>query len=139
KDSKQSPVKWGADQSITAIGSEQARLQRVILAILENLANRDLSKVYIHLGYSLIALTPETVASILQKTGNEQSKDPNETASSEAVAGAVRMSGRKGLYVNADDVYDAVKETALEETKKRNPEITDDAWFDLASAKPALS
>ena len=139
KDSRQSPVIWGADKSVTAIGSEQSRLQRVILAVLENLANRDLSGVYIHLAYSLVALTPETVAAIQRKSklleqGGVEVKD-----SPDASAASVRMSGRKGLYVNADDVFDAVKEAALEETKKRNPEITDASWFDTVSEKLALS
>ena len=49
------------------------------------------------------------------------------------------MSGRKGLYVNADDVFDAVKQSALEETKKRNPQVADASWFDLVSEKLALS
>ncbi len=34
-----------------------------------------------------------------------------------------QMSGRKGLYVNADTVYDKLKEKTIEETQKRNPEM----------------
>ncbi|MDG6998471.1 MAG: arginine--tRNA ligase, partial [Nitrososphaerota archaeon] len=59
----QSPVAWGAERSITAIGSEQSRLQRVILHILEQLSGKDLSQKYIHLGYALMTLSPSTVAS----------------------------------------------------------------------------
>ena len=36
-----------------------------------------------------------------------------------------QMSGRKGLYVNADSVYDLLKEKTIEETKKRHPEMDD--------------
>ncbi len=134
EDARASPVKWGAEKSITAIGSEQARLQRVILAVLEQVAKRDLSQAYVHLGYALVALTPETVATILNKSGEARAEE-----SSEPSQGSIRMSGRKGLYVNADDVFDAVKQAALEETKKRNPQVLDESWFDLVSEKLALS
>ncbi|MDG6998001.1 MAG: arginine--tRNA ligase, partial [Nitrososphaerota archaeon] len=51
----------------------------------------------------------------------------------------VTMSGRKGTYINADDVFDLLKRHALEETKKRNPEVTDESWFELVSEKLAIS
>ena len=35
------------------------------------------------------------------------------------------MSGRKGLYVNADSVYDILKNKKIEETKKRHSEMND--------------
>ena len=34
-----------------------------------------------------------------------------------------QMSGRKGLYVNADCVYDLLKNKIIEETQKRHPEM----------------
>jgi arginyl-tRNA synthetase len=49
------------------------------------------------------------------------------------------MSGRKGLYINADDVFDAVKKSAFVETKKRNPDVGDEQWYDNVSEKLALS
>ena len=49
------------------------------------------------------------------------------------------MSGRKGMYINADDALDALKKSALEETRKRNPDVADDKWFDLVSEKLAIS
>ncbi|MGI0091116.1 MAG: arginine--tRNA ligase [Nitrososphaerales archaeon] len=126
-----SPVKWGADKSITAIGSEQSRLQRVILRVLEQLARTDMSGKYIHLGYSLMSLSPKTVASLM---GEDHKGNPEEPEKSSGV----RMSGRRGLYVNADDVFDAVKKSALEETRKRNPDGKDE-WLDYVSDKIAIS
>ncbi len=123
----QSPVAWGAERSITAIGSEQSRLQRVILHILEQLSGKDLSQKYIHLGYALMTLSPSTVASITKKGIQEGDIE------------SVRMSGRKGLYVNADDVLDAVKSAALDETRKRNKDTKDDSWFDKVAEKLAIS
>src|SRR2546422_3334550 len=34
----------------------------------------------------------------------------------------VPMQGRKGIYVNADTILEALKKKAIEETKKRNPD-----------------
>ncbi len=133
---KISPVTWGADKSITAIGSEQARLQRVIAKILSELAGSDFSRKYIHLGYSLVSLTPETVAVLL---GRSDGADSSAHEEADHASGSVRMSGRKGLYINADDVLETVKKTALKETRKRNPENEDLAWFDNVSEKLALS
>ena len=84
-----SPVKWGSDKSITAIGAEQSRLQRVILRVLEQLSDQNLSEKYVHLGYALMILSPETVRSLTK--GNT----PEDSQESEHVQGA-RMSGRKG-------------------------------------------
>ncbi len=130
--SETSPVKWGSDKSVTAIGAEQSRLQRVILRVLEQLSNQDLSERYVHLGYALMILSPETVRSLTNATAPEISQE------SEHLQGA-RMSGRKGLYVNADDVFDAVKNAALAETKKRNPDVSDESWYDQVSEKIAIS
>jgi arginyl-tRNA synthetase len=125
---KSSPVKWGADKSITAIGAEQSRLQRVIQRVLEQLSDQSLTARYIHLGYALMTLSPSTVAS-LSKDGHSKDQETQE----------VRMSGRKGLYVNADDVFDAVKQAALAETRKRNPDIEDRNWCEEVSEKIAIS
>lgn len=126
-----SPVKWGSDKSITAIGAEQSRLQRVILHVLEQLSGKSFGEKYVHLAYALMILSPSTVASITKKGESESSNDDN--------SAGVRMSGRKGLYVNADDVFDAVRQVALAETKKRNPDINDQSWFDEVSEKIAIS
>lgn len=125
---KKSPVPWGAEKSITAIGSEQSRLQRVIGSILGQLAGSDYSRRYIHLGYALVSLTPQTAAAL---SGEKNDEDQ--------VQSSVRMSGRKGLYINADDVFEAVKKSAMKETKKRNPDAGDDLWYDTVSEKLALS
>jgi len=130
--SRTSPVKWGSDKSITAIGAEQSRLQRVILRVLEQLSHQDLSARYIHLGYALITLSPGTAATLTNTNSLESNRDDEQSQS-------VRMSGRKGLYVNADDVFDAVRDAALAETRKRNPDIGDKAWYDDVSEKIAIS
>ena len=126
-----SPVKWGADKSITAIGSEQSRLQRVILRVLEQLSGQNLSHRYIHLDYTLMTLSASTLAHV------GKVKEPTEAVESQQ--SSVRMSGRKGLYINADDVFDAVRQAALRETKQRNPSVTDKNWYDDVAEKIAIS
>ncbi|MHB1868759.1 MAG: arginine--tRNA ligase [Nitrososphaerales archaeon] len=130
--SRISPVKWGSDKSVTAIGAEQSRLQRVIRRVLEQLSDQDLSARYIHLGYALITLSPGTAATLTKANSLANNRDDEQSQS-------VRMSGRKGLYVNADDAFDAVRHAALAETRKRNPDVEDKTWYDDVSEKIAIS
>ncbi len=62
---------------------------------------------YAHLGYESVTLSSETAKTIGLDTGGKQAQ----------------MSGRKGLYVNADSVYDLLKEKTMEETQKRHSEM----------------
>ena len=62
---------------------------------------------YNHLGYESVTLSSETAKTLGLDTDGKQAQ----------------MSGRKGLYINADSVYDLLKEKTTEETKKRHPEM----------------
>ena len=64
---------------------------------------------YVHLGYESVTLSSETAKVLGLDTDGKQAQ----------------MSGRKGLYVNADSVYDLLKEKTIEETKKRHPEMSE--------------
>ncbi|MGI0084110.1 MAG: arginine--tRNA ligase, partial [Nitrososphaerales archaeon] len=129
-ESKLSPVPWGADKSFTVIDTRQSRLQRIILRILEQTAETDLSERYVHVDYSIISLSPRTAATLSKISSGEN------VSTSESV---VTMSGRRGTYINADDALDLVKAKALQETKKRNPEVKDEKWLDVVSEKLAIS
>ena len=129
-ETKLSPVPWGADKSLTVIDTRQSRLQRIIRRILEQVADADLSERYIHVDYSIISLSPRTAAT-LSKIASPETDLENK--------GAVTMSGRRGVYINADDALDLVKAKALQETKKRNPEMKDEKWLDNVSEKIAIS
>jgi arginyl-tRNA synthetase len=133
---KHAPVKWGADKSITPIDARQARLQRVILHVLEQLASRDLSTQYIHLGYTIVSLSQKTAVglNIIEKESSVLEHDEDSR-----VSGAVTMSGRKGAYINADDLFDLLKQRALEETVKRNPDAGDKSWLDEVAETIAIS
>jgi arginyl-tRNA synthetase len=50
----------------------------------------------------------------------------------------VHMSGRHGIYFNVDDVLDRIKERAMEESKKRNPNA-DNKWLDEVAESIAVS
>jgi arginyl-tRNA synthetase len=62
---------------------------------------------YIHLGYESVTLSSETARTLGLETDGKQAQ----------------MSGRKGLYVSADSVYDMLKEKTRDETLRRHPEM----------------
>jgi arginyl-tRNA synthetase len=132
---KDSPVHWGADQSITVIDSRQARLQRIIQYILEQLTGKSMEKRNVHLGYSIISLSQKTAASLPPSPDLASEKGGQEEQESEVVT----MSGRKGTYINADDVLDAVKKKAHDETAKRNPAANSEYWLDGVAETLAIA
>ena len=66
------------------------------------------SDAYVHMGYESVTLSPETARTLGLDTEGKQAQ----------------MSGRKGLYVNADSVYDLLRKKTIEETSKRHPEMS---------------
>jgi arginyl-tRNA synthetase len=62
---------------------------------------------YVHLGYESVTLSPDTAKTLGLNTDGKQAQ----------------MSGRKGVYVNADSVYELLKEKTSDETQKRHPEM----------------
>ncbi len=96
---------FSGDQVITVIDSRQARLQKIITTLMEKFKSK--SDTYVHLGYESVTLSHETAKNLGFETDGKQAQ----------------MSGRKGLYVNADSVYDLLKNKTTEETAKRNPEM----------------
>ena len=90
---------------ITVIDSRQARLQKIITSLMGKF--KSIPDAYVHLGYESVTLSSETAKILGLDTGGKQAQ----------------MSGRKGFYVNADSVYDMLKEKTKEETKKRHPEM----------------
>ena len=90
---------------ITVIDSRQARLQKIITSLMAKFKSTD--DAYVHLGYESVTLSAETARTLGLETDGKQAQ----------------MSGRKGLYVNADSIYDLLKTKTIEETKKRHPEM----------------
>ena len=93
------------EKVITVIDSRQARLQKIITILMSKF--KSTSDAYVHLGYESVTLSADTAKTLGLDTEGKQAQ----------------MSGRKGLYVNADSVYDLLKNKTIEETSKRNPDM----------------
>ncbi len=102
------------DRVITVIDSRQARLQKIITKIISGFQSP--GKSYVHLGYESVTLSPGTAKTLNLDTGGK----------------SAQMSGRKGIYVNADYVLDILGVRTYEEAKKRNPELDEPALVKIA-------
>jgi len=90
---------------ITVIDSRQARLQKIITMLMAKFKSQQ--DAYVHLGYESVTLSSETAKKLGLETDGKQTQ----------------MSGRRGLYVNADSVYDLLKTKTIEETTQRHPDM----------------
>jgi arginyl-tRNA synthetase len=105
-DSNEPKQNFSGDKVITVIDSRQARLQKIITTLMAKF--KSASDAYVHMGYESVTLSPETARTLGLNTEGKQAQ----------------MSGRKGLYVNADSVYELLKKKTIEETSKRHPEMS---------------
>lgn len=99
---------------ITVIDSRQARLQNIIKKLMSIFKSDE--KAYVHLGYESVTLSSDTAQSLGIDTQGK----------------STQMSGRKGLYVNADSIIDLLEKKTFEETQKRNPELDEEALHIIA-------
>ena len=104
-DSSDPQQNFSGEKVITVIDSRQARLQEIITMLMSKF--KSVENAYVHLAYESVTLSPATAQTLGLNTDGKQAQ----------------MSGRKGLYVNADSVYDLLKNKTIEETKKRHPEM----------------
>ena len=100
-------LNFTGDAVITVIDSRQSRLQNIITKIISDFKAKEGS--YVHLGYESVTLSAETAKTLNLDTGGK----------------SVQMSGRKGIYVNADYVLDILGVKTYEEAKKRNPDLNE--------------
>jgi len=94
-----------ADKVLTIIDSRQSRLQKIIINLMSKFKSDE--NAYVHLGYESVTLSSTTAKTLGIDTQGKNTQ----------------MSGRKGLYVNADSIIDLLEKKTFEETKKRNPEL----------------
>ncbi len=99
---------------ITVIDSRQARLQNIIKKLMSEFKSD--KKAYVHLGYESVTLSSDTAQYLGIDTQGK----------------STQMSGRKGLYVNADSIIDLLEKKTFEETQKRNPELDEKALHIIA-------
>lgn len=95
-----------SERVITVIDSRQSRLQKIITKLMSNFLSKP--DVYVHLSYESVTLSADTAKSLGIDTQGKQAQ----------------MSGRRGLYVNADSVLELLKNKTSEETIKRNPDMS---------------
>jgi arginyl-tRNA synthetase len=103
-----------ANKVITVIDSRQSNLQKIVTEIMSEFTSNP--KSYVHLAYESVTLSSDTAKQLGLDTGGKQTQ----------------MSGRKGLYVNADSVYNMLKTKTIQETRKRNLEMDDDTVLLIA-------
>jgi arginyl-tRNA synthetase len=106
----------GSEQVITIIDSRQSRLQRIISNVLSKIGVIGNHK-YFHLSYEAVTLSADTAKEFGIDIGNRE---------------FMHMSGRKGIYVNADFVLDALHVKAYEEVKARNPDFSEQQLNNIA-------
>ena len=106
-DSQEPKQDFTADKVITVIDSRQSRLQKIITKLMSKFTSDE--KSYVHLSYESVILSSAAAKQLGIDSGGKQ----------------VQMSGRKGFYVNADSVFQMLKTTAYQETRKRNLEMKD--------------
>jgi len=103
--STESKQDFTTDKVLTIIDSRQSRLQKIITNLMSKFKSDE--KAYVHLGYESVTLSSTTAKTLGIDTQGK----------------TTQMSGRKGLYVNADSIIDLLEKKTFEETKKRNPEL----------------
>ncbi|MBS1268811.1 MAG: Arginine--tRNA ligase [Nitrosopumilus sp.] len=113
-DSDSSENDFTGQKVITVIDSRQARLQKIITDLMAKF--KSVEDAYVHLGYESVTLSSDTAKTLGLETEGKQTQ----------------MSGRKGLYVSADSVYDLLKEKTIQETSKRHPEMNSEEIGDIA-------
>ena len=110
-----------AELAVSVIDSKQSYLQRIVARVLQNLKEGS-AKRYLHRSYEVVALSKRTAAQLGFKIDGD----------------FAHMSGRKGLYANADAVLDALKSKAAAETRRRNP-AESAAWVEEVAEALAVA
>jgi arginyl-tRNA synthetase len=105
----------GGESVITIIDSRQSRLQRIISQVLSKIGVG--GERYFHLSYEAVTLSSDTAKAFGIDIGDRQ---------------FMHMSGRKGIYVNADYVLEALHAKAYEEVKSRNHDFSEQLLHAIA-------
>jgi len=97
---------FDANKAITVIDNRQSNLQKIVTNLMSKF-NPESS--YVHLGYEAVTLSAETAKILGNKTDGKN----------------VQMSGRKGLYINADEIIAKLEKHIFLESKERNDDLDD--------------
>lgn len=100
-------MNFAGERVITVIDSRQSGLQRIVSDLMGRFKSSE--SAYVHLAYESVALSSDTARALGMETDKRQA----------------HMSGRRGLYVDADSVYEVLRKRAAAETLKRHPGMDD--------------
>ena len=104
---------FAANKVITIIDNRQSNLQKIVTNTMSKF-NPESS--YVHLGYEAVTLSSETAKLLGNKTDGKE----------------VQMSGRKGLYINADEIIEKLEKRIYLESKERNASLDDASLNEIA-------
>ena len=104
---------FAANKVITVIDNRQSNLQKIVTNLMSKF-NPESS--YVHLGYEAVTLSSETAKILGNKTDGKD----------------VQMSGRKGLYINADEIIAKLEKHIFLESKERNNDLDDVSLNEIA-------
>ena len=99
---------------ITVIDNRQIRLQKIVSGLMAKFKEEG---AYTHLGYESVTLSADTVKSLGLSVDGE----------------SAQMSGRKGLYVNADTVLETLTKRVYDESKSRNENLSKSELQNIAN------
>ncbi|MGQ0376278.1 MAG: arginine--tRNA ligase [Nitrososphaerota archaeon] len=108
-------LKFSGQKVVTVIDSRQARLQKIITNLITKLKPE--KDAYSHLSYETVTLSSDTVKAIGHEIEGKQTQ----------------MSGRKGIYINADEVIESLEKRIFEEAKKRNADLDNNTLSKIAT------
>ena len=97
---------FAANKVITVVDNRQSNLQKIVTNLMSKFKPESY---YVHLGYEAVTLSSETARLLGNKTDGKD----------------VQMSGRKGLYINADEIIEKLEKRIFLESKERNEDLDD--------------
>tara|TARA_B100000686_G_scaffold334275_1_gene401311 strand:+ start:808 stop:2703 length:1896 start_codon:yes stop_codon:yes gene_type:complete len=105
---------FSGNKVITVIDNRQIRLQKIVSSLMAQFKE---DGAYTHLGYESVTLSADTVKSLGLSVDAE----------------SIQMSGRKGLYVNADTVLETLSKRVYNESKTRNEDLSESELEKIAN------
>jgi arginyl-tRNA synthetase len=119
---KNRDIKFGkASKVYNVIDVRQSYLQKVVAKSLKLLGYDEEAKNSIHFSYEMVALSQKCLEEFKLNISPEEKKKS-----------FLEISGRKGLGIKADDLLDKLEEKALNEVKKRNPDLNSNQKISIA-------
>jgi len=108
EESQEPKQSFAANKVITVIDNRQTNLQKIVASLMSKFKPESS---YVHLGYEAVTLSSETASLLGNKTDGKD----------------VQMSGRKGLYINADEMIEKLEKRIFAESKERNNALDDES------------